>query len=87
MINIIFIYLCFWVFISSCFIRWVVGLNCTPEEDHWIKNYDMTHSEFMRLPKSIRDCLKAKRFDEKLMRLQILKLEKELTDNAIKTHS
>ncbi len=31
MINIIFIYLCFWVFISSCFIRWVVGLNCPPK--------------------------------------------------------
>lgn len=34
MINIIFIYLCFWVFISSCFIRWVVSLNFQPEEDH-----------------------------------------------------
>jgi hypothetical protein len=36
MINIIFIYLCFWIFISSCFIRWVVSLNCPPKT--WTKD-------------------------------------------------
>lgn len=69
MINIIFIYLCFWVFISSCFIRWVVSLNCPPREDHWIKNYNMTHEQFMRLPKDIRNALRSKRFDKELERL------------------
>lgn len=39
------------------------------EEDHWIKNYGMTHEQFMRLPKDIRNALRSKRFDKELERL------------------
>jgi hypothetical protein len=39
------------------------------EDDHWINNYNMTHEQFMRLPKDIRNALRSKRLDKELERL------------------
>jgi hypothetical protein len=39
------------------------------ENEHWIKTYDMTYNQFMRLPKDIRNALRAKELDKRLKRL------------------
>jgi hypothetical protein len=39
------------------------------DDDHWIKNYGVTHDVFMSMPKYIRNELKRRKFDSELERL------------------
>lgn len=95
MINIIFIYLCFWVFISSCFIRWVVGLQLTtlPNGDkEAIENKFTKQKEQIEILVNEVQRLQLKEAksyenlkEDKALFLEKVKLEKELIDNEIKT--
>lgn len=91
MINIIFIYLCFWVFISSCFIRWVVSLKSTTLPKESIENnftkqkeqIEILSKEVQRLQlEEAKGYQKIK--EDKALLLEKVKLEKELIDKEIK---
>lgn len=90
MINIIFIYLCFWVFISSCFIRWVVSLKPTTLPNG---NKEAIETKFTKQKEQIDILTKevqrlqleeAKSYqnlkEDKDLFLEKVKLEKELID-------
>lgn len=87
MINIIFIYLCFFVFISSYFIRWVVSLKSTTLPKETTENKLTKEKEQIEiLTKEVQrlQLQEAKGYqkikEDKALFLEKVKLEKELID-------
>lgn len=64
-----FMYFCFWVFISSCFVRWVVGLKTRKETDYWVNKYGMTYNKYIQLPNDVIYEINAKILDDEWERL------------------
>lgn len=88
MINIIFIYLCFWVFISSYFIRWVVGLNCPPklsktERDLLSDKCNELELTKQKLSNSLSKCEKLTKEAKSYENINTSKIIKDLTGEGI----